>query len=128
PSCYKPQSYPEPFGTSENSCPSRLRITPPQQPKPPSVTPLKFKAYLPDLNKVAAVLEVSTTPVITTPVMKMRHKVTSGRNGNGYEKWLPTLESASRDVFRMMLGTELGRGSPEPWQGAEFTAMVGIAG
>ena len=58
--------------------------------------------------------------------MRTRHELISRRNG--YEKWLPTLESSSRQVFRMMLGTELGRGSPEPWKGAEFTAMVGLAG
>ncbi|SRR6266498_1099572 len=58
--------------------------------------------------------------------MRTRHELISGRNG--YEKWLPTLETASREVFRMMLGTELGRGSPEAWKGAEFTAMVGLAG
>jgi len=43
--------------------------------------------------------------------MRTGHELISGRNG--YEKWLPTLESSSREVFRMMLGTELGRGSPE---------------
>src|SRR6266478_7512669 len=58
--------------------------------------------------------------------MRTRHELIAGRNG--YEKWLPTLETGSREVFRMMLGTELGRGSPEPWKGAEFTAMVGLAG
>ena len=38
------------------------------------------------------------------------------------------LEVASTEVFRMMAGSELERTSQTPWKGAEFTAMVGLAG
>src|SRR5437660_9548061 len=59
-------------------------------------------------------------------MMKRPLETISARNS--YEQWLPALETSSREVFRMMLGAELGRCSPQPWKGSEFTAMVGLTG
>jgi chemotaxis protein CheX len=44
------------------------------------------------------------------------------------EELLPLLEVASHEVFRLMVGAELQRGSQTQGKGSEFTAMVGLAG
>jgi chemotaxis protein CheX len=44
------------------------------------------------------------------------------------EEWTPMLETATREVFQMMLGSELEKTNSETLQGTEFTAMVGLAG
>jgi len=59
-------------------------------------------------------------------MMKRTLETISARNS--YEQWLPALETSSREVFRMVLGAELGSCSPQPWKGSEFTAMLGLAG
>ena len=45
-----------------------------------------------------------------------------------HQEWTPLLETATREVFQMMLGTNLAKSEPEGWKGTEFTAMVGLAG
>jgi chemotaxis protein CheX len=38
------------------------------------------------------------------------------------------LETATQEVFRLMVGTALDSAKDLPWRGTEFTAMVGLAG
>jgi chemotaxis protein CheX len=44
------------------------------------------------------------------------------------EKWRPLLEHATHEVFEIMLACKLDPGTPEPFDGIEFTAVVGVAG
>src|SRR5437867_11505865 len=38
------------------------------------------------------------------------------------------LQVAGQEVFRLMMGTELGHSSEVAWSGVKYTAMVGLAG
>ena len=58
--------------------------------------------------------------------MATPHQITASEGRN--QEWAPVLETATREVFQMMLGAELVKNPPAEWKGAEFTAMVGLAG
>lgn len=59
--------------------------------------------------------------------MKSADELLSARSG--YQKWVPLLDLAIREVFELMLGEKLTLSSEAPThQQPEITAMVGLAG
>lgn len=48
--------------------------------------------------------------------------------GQRRENWVPLLEVAVREVFELMLGSQLSEWSPEQDAALDLTAMVGLAG
>jgi chemotaxis protein CheX len=50
------------------------------------------------------------------------------RSENRFEKWMPLIETAGREVFEWMLAAELKRCAERPEGALDITAMVGLAG
>src|SRR5215470_7685843 len=45
-----------------------------------------------------------------------------------HEEWIPLLDTATREVFELMLGSHLSAAGSAGIDSYEFTAMVGLAG
>jgi chemotaxis protein CheX len=58
--------------------------------------------------------------------MKSPSELQAGNGAHG--DWIPLLETATREVFELMLGSQLTSPSADQESGHDVTAMVGLAG
>jgi chemotaxis protein CheX len=58
--------------------------------------------------------------------MKSPSELQAGNGAHG--DWIPLLETATREVFELMLGSQLTSPSADEESGHDVTAMVGLAG
>ena len=58
--------------------------------------------------------------------MKSANQVLSA--DSGHKDWIPLLELATKEVFELMLGSQLTAAEPETQPAREITSMVGLAG